>query len=289
MPEPINTEVVPKVTEDPTPEADNFGVTMGNDGKEISQEETVAKEKEEGGEDKKKDKEGDDIEKNPVVVALRTKLEAYGTNLSGQNDVISKLQDKITKLEVGGGKKDEDGKPEPMFKDIKTSKDLTQEQKDNMTDTEIALFDENALQKEAMNKMFETIANLGKDTKDQKAETEKEKVDDLNSSANAEATKLADEAIKTNPELAKDAKELADKIIVEFKEFNNEGITAEKLIERMKKALNNVSGYTPPKEQENKGGGNNPVKKQNGTGSDPFNVDKEIAKANNNNEGNYTL
>ncbi len=261
------------------PQPDEFGVTISDDGSEVTQEKVVEKEEDKSDE---KDKE----KKTPEMAVLETKLEEYSKNLIGQNDVISKLQAKIATLESGGGKKDsEDGKEvaDVLFKEIKYSKDLTEEQRDDMTPTEIALYDANATQQEAMNKMFKTI-QTGQKTQ------EEAKVSDLNSSANTEASKLAEEAIKVSPDLAKDARELADKIIVEFNEFNNDGISQEKLVERMKKALNNVSGYTPPKEQEKKsGGGTNAVKDGADKGTDPFGVDAIVAGVNKPNEGEYKL
>ncbi len=251
------------------PKEDQFGISF---------------EEEETGEGKEKEEEKDKgDEKSAEVVALETKLQEYSTNLSGQGDVIKKLQDKISALEKGGESKEGAGEENVLFKDIKTSKDLTEEQREDMTETEIALFDANARQQEAMNKMFETINNQSKQSNDAK-------VDDLNSTARVEAIRLAEEAIKTSPELAVDSKELSDKIIVEFNEFNNEGLTAEKLIERMKKALNNVNGYTPPKEQETKTAqGKNAVKDGAGKGKDPFGVDAIVASVKSENKGDYSL
>lgn len=270
-------------TEETTiPTADQFGVTLNPDGTEISQEKTIKKEGEEDKDGKKKEDEGK--EKTPEMVALETKVEEYSKNLIGQNDVISKLQAKIATLEAGGGKKEVEDSENVLFKDIKTSKELTEEQRDDMTETEIALFDANATQQEAMNKMFKAIQSGQKMQEDAK-------VLDLNASANIEAKKLAEEIIKISPELAKDTNELRDKIIVEFNEFNNEGITADKLAERMKKALNNVNGYTPPKEQEKKAGGSgkNVVKDGAGGSSDPFGVDAIVASVNRDNKGEYSL
>jgi len=258
------------------PVVDQFGVSIDKEGMDIPQEDSVKEEKKE-----------ETKEKTPEMVALETKLDDYSKNLSGQNDIISSLKEKIAVLEAGGGTKKEDGKTTEgenvLFKEIKYSKDLTQDERDDMTDTEIKLFDSNATQQEAMNKMFQTIAEGNKSK-------ESAKVEDLNSSANVEAKRLAEEAIKTNPDLAKDSKELADKIIVEFNEFNNIGITPEKLVERMAKALKNVNGYTPPKEQEIKGGnGNQPVKKGAGAGDDPFGINKIVEGVNKGNDGSYSL
>ena len=259
---------------------DEFGVTLNPDGTEVIPKEDASED-----DDKKKEEEkkADDIANHPAVVALNDKIKEYGENLTGQRQAhekeVADLNKKLT--DALAGKKPEEGE-NVMFKDIKFSKDLTDEQKDDMSDTEIQLYDQNANMQVAMNKMLDGIASTAKATEDTK-------VEDLNSSARNEASKLAEEAIKINSELATDAMELTDKIIVEFNEFNNEGITSEKLTERMQKALNNVKGYTPPKEQEKNSSGNNPVKSGSGGKTDPFGVDVIVASVNKENKGNYSL
>lgn len=286
MPEEIKKNGEGEGADNPTtPQPDAFGVTLNSDGTEVPQSKV---EQEEGG-DKPKDKTGDDdISKNPVVVELQTKIKEYGENLSNMRQ---SYEGKITELNkqladaLQGKKPDNAGGNDDenvMFKDIKFSKDLPKEELDDMTDTEIRLFDQNAQNQVAMNEMFKTIKGLNK-------VTEEKKVEDLNSSARSEAISLAEEAIKADSTLAKDAKELADKIIVEFNEFNNTGISAEVLKARMKKALNNVEGYTPPKEQENKGGNNkNPVK-NGGGGGDTSKVDAIVNNLDTENKGDYDL
>lgn len=274
-----------------TPQADQFGVTLNSDGTEVSQEETITKEEEGKKETDEEKKKKDDIENHPAVVALKTKIEEYGNNLAGQRTAhereVAELKTQLAEALKNGGKKDGDGEVEPMFKDIKFSKDLPKEELDDMTDAEIRLFDQNAEQRVAMNKMFAEITKSGKTAETAVKTVEEQKVEDLNTSARTEASRLAEEAIKANPALAKDAKELTDKIIVEFNEFNNTGLTPEKLVERMQKALNNVHGYTPPKEQEKKGG-NKPVTDQ-AKGADPFGIDKIVSSVNKGNDGNYNL
>ncbi len=268
---------------DATPVVDAFGSPVPQEGDTKTTDDST---KETG--DKSGDGKGEEgKEKSEKVIALETKLEEYSKNLSGQNGVIDTLKQKIAVLEAGGGKKDdgkggEGDKPEVLFEEIKYSKDLTEEQRDDMTDTEIALFDANARQQEAMNKMYETIQAGSK-------ATETEKVENLNTSAQTEATALAEEAYTANSELATDAKELADKILVEFKEFNNEGITPEKLKERMKKALNNVSGYKAPKEEENKGGTGKPAGAKGGDDKDPFGNQAIVDSVGKKSDGSYAL
>lgn len=284
MPEPT-PETTP-VVETPaveTPKPDVFGNTLNPDGSEVSPEVVVKKEDETKKVEEETKAKAEEIEKSPVVVELKGKLDEYSKNLKGQNDVISKLEKTIEDLSKG--KIDPDKKPEEgevLFKDIKTSKDLTTEQKEDMTDTEIALYDRNAQLETAMNGLFTAIKEQGKTT-------ETAKVEDLNSSAKMEASKLAEEAIKANPELAKDTQELVNKIIVEFNEFNNEGISPEKLAQRVKKALNNVEGYKAPKEQKAPdGSGKNAVKDKNGV-KDTSKIDNIVKNVNVNNTGEYNL
>jgi hypothetical protein len=265
---------------DATPVVDAFGSPVAPEGGDTQPKDGGTKETE--------DKGGEGKEKSNEVVALETKLEEYSKNLSGQNSVIDQLKQKIAVLESGGkggegdGEGGEGDKPKVLFEEIKYSKDLPEEQREDMTETEIQLFDANARQQEAMNKMFETIQNSNKQVEDVK-------VENLNTTAQSEATKLAEEAFTANSELAKDAKELADKILVEFKEFNNENITPEKLQERMKKALNNVSGYTPPKEEVSNKDGGKPAGGKGGNDADPFGNQAIVDSVGKKSDGSYAL
>lgn len=275
-----------------TPQADAFGVTLNPDGTEVSQEQTIAKADEATKATEEAKKKAEEIENHPAVVALKAKIEEYGSNLAGQRSAhereTAELRAQLAQALKGGNGEDDKGKPKAMFADIKFSKDLPKEQLDDMTDAEIRLFDQNAQMQTAMNAMFAEISASKQALQDTEKKTEEQKLQDLNTSARAEATRVAEEVIKTNPELAKDAKELADKIIVEFNEFNNTGLTQEKLVERMQKALRNVSGYTAPKEQPTKGGDKKPVTDQ-AKGADPFGIDKIVAGVNKGNDGNYEL
>lgn len=238
--------------------------------------------------EKKEEKKEDgkvDIANHPEMVALKVKLEEYSNNLTGQRtahekqiaDLRKQLEDKIAGK--GGENSSDDN---VMFKDIKFSKDLTQDERDDMTDTEIRLFDQNAQQQVAMNQLFATVSKASK-------VIDETKVEDLNSSARTEAMRLAEENFKLNPTLAKDVRELSDKIIVEFNDFNNAGITVEKLAERMKKALNNVTGYTPPKEKSIRDTTGKPIKTGGSTATDPYGIDSIVAGVNKKNDGKYSL
>lgn len=260
---------------------DSFGVNLDEQGNQINVEEPPEPEKEDGiSDDDVKDIIKEDIESNDVVVDLRNKVADYSKNLKGQNDVIGRLRSQIDELSknTGGAKE-----PEEMFNNIKTSQDLTTEQREEMTETEIALMDQNATTQKAINEILRTLSAKNKAGED-------EKVENLNYSSRSEATRLAEEAIKTNPSLAGNASELTDKILLEFKEFNNEQITPDVLISRMSKALNNVQGYTAPKEQESvPTGGTHPVKSGGSDEKDPFGNELLIEQATKSNDGNYQL
>lgn len=287
MPEPIEapTEEITPVEEPKTPEPDMFGNTLDKVGNEISPEKVEEKKTEEQKTEEETKAKAEEIEKNPVVTELKGKLDEYSNNLKGQNDVIKKLESTIEELKKGNTKP-EDVDVDVPFKEIKTSKDLTSEQKEDMTDAEIAQFDRSATLETAINGLFKAVTNQTKQTETIQEEV---KVGNLNSSATSEASRLATEAIKTNSDLGTDVKDLANKIIVEFNEFNNEGITQDKLVDRMKKALNNVTGYKAPKELEKKPTGNKPVKDVAGGNTDKFGIDKIVEGVNTNNKGDYSL
>ncbi len=264
-------------TEEQKQEADQFGVNLDDEGKEAVTEEK--KDDEEVTDDEVNKIFKESVENNDVVVELKNKLAEYSKNFKGQRDIIAKLENKVNELSTTK----ENTAVEELFSDIKSSKELTSDERDEMTDTEIALLDKTAMMQTAMNKMFQTMSEKNK-------VGETEKVENLNYSSRSEATRLATEAIKTNPTLAGDASELTDKILLEFKEFNNDQITPDVLVTRMAKALNNVKGYIPPKEQESvPTGGTNAVKANGVNEKDPFGNEIIVQEANKNNDGNYQL
>lgn len=270
------TENTDEETEVSTP--DPFGVDLSADAKAYEADEKIGEE----GDVTDADVSGvikDEIDKSDVVTDLQNKIADYSKNLKGQKDVITKLENKISEL----SSTKQPSAVEELFSDIKTSKDLTTEQREEMTDTEIALMDQNANLQKAMNKISQTISEKNK-------AGEEEKVENLNYSSRSEATKLATEAIKANPALSDNVSELTDKILLEFKEFNNDQITPDVLVTRMAKSLNNVNGYTPPKERETVAtGGTNAVKSAGEKGQDPFGNDIIVEEASKNNDGNYQL
>lgn len=215
-----------------------------------------------GADDKGKKKEEKptevDISKHPAFVELKTLFDDYkrttGENLSNQGRIIEDLR-KGKKDEGGAG-----GDDNALFKNIKRSKDLTDEEREGMTETEIKQMDSIADMQEGMNKM---ASMLGK--------KETANVEDRNKAVRTLATTLAKESS------GKDDTELANQIIENFNLFDQTKIPADKVEEFVKRAATQVSTYKPPKEQKRVSGA--PVKKGGDGGTDPFGVDAIVEEA----------
>jgi hypothetical protein len=230
--------------------------------------------------DKAKDDKGaKDEGKQTPVQQLAQAMKELGElqALHGVKDEnIAAMRNKLKEYESGKIKpKGEDGAPpasEAMFAEVKTSKDLTKEEREEMTEADIRTFDEMAMMKQGMNKMFEALQNTQKST---------ETVQETN--VNETVRELALTA-------AGNDQTLANEIIENFNLFDasvRKGATKEKLAELVTKAALMKSGYKPPKEQGG-AGGITPVK-NNGAAGDPFGTDAIIAEARKGSDGKYTL
>lgn len=246
MPEPIEAKTDPFGMELPAPE--------------VKQEEDIVE-----GED-----EGEGKKDEPSVSELSKKIGELEALHGTKDENIKAMREKIKSLEKGGksegneGAKEGEDKGETMFAEVKFSKDLTQDERDEMTDTEIKLFDETATLKQGMNKMFEAL----------KAGQGAGAPTDLNTTARMEAMALAG-----------GDKDMANQIIEQFNEFNNEGLDADQIKERIAKASKLVPDFTPAKEQEHKQG--SAVKKKGG--ADAFGTDAIIKEARSVSTGRYSL
>lgn len=226
-------------------------------------------------ESKKEEKKFDTIpEDHPTIVSLKSEIakvkEEYGGNLSGQREVIKGLEAKIEALGKGKGADGGEAEEDVIYKkdEIKWSKDLTKEERDDMTDTEIKQMDEIARMKEAQNKLYSAQVKASKGS-------ETTKVTDLNNLVQGTAKELAGGNV-----------ELANEIIESSKQFSYEGLTETQVKERVMNAAKLLPSYKPPKEQVNRNGA--PVKKA-GEGSDPFGVDKIVEEATKGSNGAYAL
>lgn len=232
----------------------------------------------EGGEGKKDEKKFDTIpDDHPTIVALKKQIDdvkaEYGGNLSGQRDVIDKLEKKIDALSKGTAAEGEDANVLFKKEDIKWSKDLTKEQRDEMTETEIKQMDEIAGMKESQNKIF---AQLNKDGKTETA------VADIQGWVKDSARELS------RGEDGKLNTELANQIIESVKQFALEGLTEDQVKERVANAAKLVPDYKAPKEQ---GGKKGKTVAAGGAADDPFGVDAVVANVQKgkNNKGSYQL
>ena len=219
---------------------------------------------------------------HPVISSLQeqiTKLSedkgSMGSNLSKQNDIIKGLEKKIT--DIKGGKVDPDNKEDEnvVYKDIKFSKDLTEAERDELTDTEIKQMDELAEIKTTQNKLY--AESLVKET-----DTENKEVEDKNKSVQEFAKELA-----TGEDEKPDVK-VANSIIEKFKslDFNLEGKTAEEIKNLVKISAEQVSDYKPAKEQK---APNAKTVAGTKTAEDPFGNDKIVEEATQPADGNYKL
>ena len=225
------------------------------------------------GEDDKGDKGGDKGGKEPTLAELQQQLKdanekiaSMGGNLSGQRDLIKRLEAQIDSKNAGG-KKDgaEDISHLPFDpKTIVFSKDLPKEKLEDMTENEIKLHDELMQNREIMNKQAQ-------ERHDEKKGAETKKVDDLNSLVR-----------NTAKELAKGDEALANQIIESAKQFNLSGLNEEEVKERIENAHKLLPTYKPPKEPVTKKGG---AIKEGADKDDPFGTSKIVDEVASNRSG----
>ena len=182
------------------------------------------------------------------------KERSWGETQKSKDENIRAMKDSIKKLETQIKEEKGGEKGEELFKDIKTSKDLTADQKEEMTDTEVKQMDEIAALKQGMNNLANMIKKGG-----EKGE-----------SGQLDVNSIVRETAK---ELAKDDKDTANLIIASVKKFNLEGLSEEEIVARVGEAALLVPNYKKPKEQVNGKGGK---AAGGGNDNDPFGVDKIV-------------
>lgn len=220
-------------------------------------------------------------EQKPVSVEDLTKrLDDYDKKFADLHDANTKkdenirvMRDLIKEFRKSGGKPapqdQSEQKPAAIFETVKTSKDLTQAERDDMTETEIRQMDEIAALKNGMNQLFKAISD-GKST-----ETKPDANEDDDDEGAGGGDK--DEAVKSARtialELAGNDETVANEIIEQVNKFNIVGLKPEDLRKRVEDANKLRPTYTPPKEPVKKPGA--PVK-GGGSANDPFGVDQII-------------
>jgi len=202
-------------------------------------------------------------EDHPVIVSLKKDIDTvkntYGNNLSGQRKIIDELNATIKSLKEGKKEEVEEG----LYKkeDIMWSKDLTKEERDNMTDNEIRQMDEIASMKVAQNKMFKDMKNEVKVLTPEPLDINKivrEKALEL-----SKKDEIEDEIV-------------ANKIIESYNnlKFDTTGLSAQDVIQRVVLSAKSVPEYTPAKENSVVTP-SSPVKNETDK-KDPFGVDKIV-------------
>ncbi len=189
---------------------------------------------------------------------VKTKLETSESLHAKKDADIRAMAEKIKAFERGnggaptGGTKQEGGDDLP-FKEIKTSADLTEDEKDEMTDAEIKALDEMATLKKTVNEQH--IALKGKGT------TEKPDV----------AT-----TVKTAVLAITDDVDVANEIIEAFNgsKFNVAEMTAEEIQKAVDMVANTVTGYKPSRESTSRPATGKPA--GGGTKTDPYGVNKIV-------------
>jgi hypothetical protein len=212
------------------------------------------------------------VEAPDKAIEFAEKIGVLTTELLASKDLHTKkdadiraMADKIKALEKNNGGAPEGGKEqegEVPFKEIKTSKDLTEDERDDMTDAEIKALDEMAILKQTINNM--AIAS-SKATANAGAGVETVAVD-VNATVQAKATELAGGDIA-----------VANQIIEAYKlaNFNTEGLTVEQIQLQVQMATAGVPTYKPKTESsmtpDGKPAGG-------GTTTDPHGVDAIVAE-----------
>lgn len=217
----------------------------------------------------KKEEKKEDITTNPLVVELRGQIDALkkestdkGDNLSRQGKLLKKMEGELEALKT---KKTDENKQ--VFDNIKFSKDLTKEERDEMTPREIQLMDELAVTQQKINEVAVDDAPVAP-------------IYDVAKAVQDEAMKLAEgNYIK--------AQQLIEK-------FNSLGldltkIDSDNVSEKVKAVIALVPDFVPKKEQEKVEGG--AVKGTSGT--DAYGISGVVAAAvaerEANSAGNYSL
>lgn len=222
--------------------------------------------KDEGGEKGEGGKKGDGEKLTPTqqVAELSRQLGEYqnkektwGETDASKTENIRNMAAKIDALtkQAGSGKGAGEGDADVRFKDIKFSKDLTAEEKEEMTDSEIKMTDMIATLQQSLNTIEAKIKKSG--------ETKKE---------GGDVVDIQGIVKNTAKELASGNKELANQIIESAKQFSMQGLTEEQVVERVASAAKLVSDYKPPKENVSKGG----KAAGGGTDADPYGIDKIV-------------
>lgn len=207
------------------------------------------------------------------ITQLSTDKGSMGTNLSKQGEIIKDLSKTIENLK--SGKTETPEGDNVLFKDIKFSKDLSDEERDDMTDTEIKQMDTIAEMQTTHNRLYsESVAK--------EKESQTKQVEDVNSTIKELATEI------TMGEDEKPNVEMANKVIESFKSlgFNIDGKTKDELKKLVEISAKEIPDYKPAKENKKV---TTKTVKAGATPDDPFGNNAIVEEATKAKDGNYSL
>lgn len=189
---------------------------------------------------------------------LKANLESSTSLHKKKDDDIRAMAEKIKAFEKGNGGAPAGGQEQDgdvPFKEIKTSKDLTDDEKDEMTDAEIRSLDEMAVLKQTINQQARDLAK---------------------SKGGDGAVDVSQTVKDTALVLGDNDAETANKIIEAFNgaKFNTKDMTADEVQKAVALVAGTITGYKPPKEDSIRPGTGKPA--VNGTKEDPYGVNKIV-------------
>jgi len=227
---------------------------QGDDDKAKSEPQKGEEDQEDDADDGEEEEEGEDG--SEAVEALREANKA-------KDESIRNMRRRIKELEKGGGNAS-DVEVDLPYKDVKFSKDLSEDERDSMTEIELKQHDQIA---EMQTRINNDVLEAHKKATEGSGDDDDGEVLDKSESKDFART----QALK----LAKGKKKVANEILEEYNRFNNEGLTEAQITENLERANRLRPDYQPPKQQARRKG--KAVKS--GSKSDPFGVDTIVEEA----------
>lgn len=222
-----------------------------------------------------------DVATHPTVVEMNKKIEDMSGNLSKQREMIEARDKKIAELEGKKTVEEAEKEFEPPHKEIKRSKDLTEDERDEKTKGELELMDKLADMQERENKdaLEKHKAKAKTDAEKATADAAKAVETDPKAILEAEITALAGGDKERERELKEAAK------LTSFDGLKSK----EEIAARLKLGAEKfIPNWTPPKEQAS-GGAPAAVKDTKSGKNGGVDVDSIVREARSGSAGDYAL
>lgn len=220
---------------------DIFGVTYNKEtGERVNPPAPEAK--------KEEDKDKGDDKETPLEKELRLQIKkleddkkSLGGNLSKQGKIIDELKKEVDAIKKGTKS---DDKPDLPYKEIKRSKDLSQDERDEMTQSELKMMDQLAeMQEKANQDYLKSIENKG-DKGGDKGDDDDDEEDEGDGEDKKIPADFEKNVMKLAMEMTGGDSDMANKIIGEFNQFaENYKLDEAGLKERLEKASKLIPGF----------------------------------------------